>query len=719
MATNLKGQGGIKGLLLVHGEKVAIALVAALSLWIVYKSTKLDRLDDKHQAAELTKEVNQTSAQITASAWDTAVKEYPDKVKPFLPIPANKDFAVDSTKYANQDPNGKPVFATDPPVVAPMLRRTDPTLLNAEAVRATGGSGLLAFLDEKIRQEQERKRQADEQARLKKEEERQKKAEKDQKNQPNNPSRGKRGPDIGPGGVPSELVDPDHPKRRMVQGSVRPAGIQLQGGERIERAYWACVVAKVPIREQLKLYQDAFEKARDYDEARDFPHYMGYIVDRAEVLPGQPLDWKRAPLYDGQRQNVVAGKPLGQVVNSESVAALSTAAQQFWAGMPPDVVDPHFIDPLLTLPLPPLVGRDWGTNATHPDIPLLGPDTPAFDEELKPATDQAPVQPAKTGEDEGFGSSFQLQPGPGGPGFAMPPRPSGNMPTMPPGYRNPGFGREGAGPGFVPGGRYRGPEGRPSFGGPGGGPGQRTGLAKGLDFLLLRFFDYTVEPGKKYKYRVKLVLADPNYGMPANVLAAAVLDRQAKSKDRNGHRVEYRMLEKWSDPSPTVGIPLAGNVRLADTKIPSAEKVNDEPIAKLLVESFDVDDKGNAIQAAVEKDFRRGAVANITEDAEYIVPGEGGTMIDTQPGFKFMTGMTLLDIDGGTKLAKDMYVPARILVMGPAGELYVHNEADDKPAVEYHRLLFEKANDRHRGPGNMLGPGGPEGPVRTPRPGRR
>ena len=54
-----------------------------------------------------------------------------------------------------------------------------------------------------------------------------------------------------------------------------------------------------------------------------------------------------------------------------------------------------------------------------------------------------------------------------------------------------------------------------------------------------------------------------------------------------------------------------------------------------------------------------------------------------------------------------MTVPARILVMGPAGELYIHNEADDRPAVEYHRLLFEKANDRHRGPG-----GGPElGPV--------
>ena len=32
---------------------------------------------------------------------------------------------------------------------------------------------------------------------------------------------------------------------------------------------------------------------------------------------------------------------------------------------------------------------------------------------------------------------------------------------------------------------------------------------KVVDHLLLRFFDFTVEPGKKYKYQVQLVLADP------------------------------------------------------------------------------------------------------------------------------------------------------------------------------------------------------------------
>ena len=80
--------------------------------------------------------------------------------------------------------------------------------------------------------------------------------------------------------------------------------------------------------------------------------------------------------------------------------------------------------------------------------------------------------------------------------------------------------------------------------------------------------------------------------------------------------------------------------------------------------------------------------------------------IDTREGFKFVTGMTLLDIDGGEKLSKDMNTPARVMLMGPAGDLYIRNELDDKPAVEYHKMLFTK--DKRFGPGGQEG-AGPEG----------
>jgi hypothetical protein len=424
-------------------------------------------------------------------------------------------------------------------------------------------------------------------------------------------------------------------------------------------------------------------------------------------------------LYDGTHQSVAANKPIDQTVNVfRSVPELYKRAQTDWAGMSPDVIDQRFSDYVLTLPLPPLVGRNWGSEATHSDIPLIA-DTPPLQEEIQqpqPAA-QSPAD-APPAEGDGFSSNAAPQngtmpgtipgPGPGAPirrgGFGF--GPEGGMRSM--------YGPEGMeGPGPRAGMRMAGPEGGM---GPGAfaQPGQSTTLAKGVDFKLLRFFDFTVEPGKKYKYRVKLVIADPNANVPSNMLAPAVLDRLAKAKDAKGNRRDFRVVEEWSDPSPTVGIPMAGNVRLADYKFPPPEKFNDEPSVTMLVESFDVDEKNNAIQAAKTKELRRGYVANFVEDAEYLV--DGGAFIDTQKDFKFNTGMTVLDLDGGAKLTKDnkdLTAPVRVLVMGPSGQMYVRNETDDKPIVEYHRKLFEKTNTGHRG---LEGGPGPESP---PRPGPR
>ena len=439
------------------------------------------------------------------------------------------------------------------------------------------------------------------------------------------------------------------------------------------------------------------------------------MVERADVLPGKDLAWKAVPLYDAQHQSVVANtsltSPPSHIVGTATFDKLLDAAQRYWPAIPPDIVDDRYVDYPLTLPLPPLVGRDWGPEVCHPDIPLYPPP-------LEQAAPEVPAQvpqqqPATTDVNSPFGSAGAGQPGPGGAPYPAPGRFSGEFPGAPggrPSFRrfSPEMGPGGMGPGMSGPGARRfgtGPEGGASYrGGSGGTATQHTYLPPGVDFYLLRFFDYTVEPGKKYKYRVRLVLADPNYNMPAAELAPAVLDRQAKeAKAHNNQRLFFRTIETWSEPSPTVGIPMAGSVRLADVKIPSAEKFNDEPSATLLVQGFDVDDRGSAIQAAIEKKgFQRGYVANMVEDAEYL--GGGGMYIDTQPDFKFLTGMTLLDIDGGTKLTRDMTVPARILLMGPAGELYIRNEIDDKPIVDYHRMLFEKPSNKHLGPG-----GGPEG----------
>jgi hypothetical protein len=716
MASNLKGQGGIKRLLLQHGEKIVIALVGVVAIFLIYKTASLPRLKEELQASKLQEQISQTSSAVRNAKWPDPQTDPELAKEVFLAtgVGVKADNGVDAKAFEIS----KSGF--DPVPVSPSVLRTDPVLINAQDVRATGGSGLLAFVDEQIRKAQELKIRARADELAKKENDRLEKEQKEAQKNPEGQAAGRRGKN----GEAMEIqpFDPDHPDRRAVENLAAGAGLGIprQGGERIERAYWACVVAKVPIREQLKLFQDAFETARGgFDPSRDFPQYKGFMVQRAEVIPGKPLEWKPVPLFDAQHKSVVANKPISKApahgIGNTAVADLYTAAGLYWPGMSPDVIDPRFADQVLTLPLPPLVGRDWGAEASHPDIPLLA-DTPPLEEEVVPVPEAVPLPGAQPSDGDSFSS---VNPATANPAMGFP-QPGGRGPGMP-GMMNRGpgmmMGRGEMGGRMMMGGRGGEEGGGRAMGGGMGMTGTaRTSLPKGVDHLLLRFFDFTVEPGKKYKYQVKLVLADPNASIldTMNMLAPEVLDRRRKETVKGQPRREVRFIEAWSDPSLTVGIPLAGNTRLVDVKVPTAEKFNDEPSANLLVESFDVDAENNAIQAANKKELRRGNVANFIEDAEYL-GGEMQPWIDKKKGFKFETGMTLLDVEGGKKLTKDYVAPGRVMLMGSAGELYIRNELDDKPAVEYHDMIFRKDKHRLEGAEGF----GPEGGGRMPRgPGR-
>ena len=132
--------------------------------------------------------------------------------------------------------------------------------------------------------------------------------------------------------------------------------------------------------------------------------------------------------------------------------------------------------------------------------------------------------------------------------------------------------------------------------------------------------------------------------------------------------------------------------------MPTGKLFNDEPTVKLLVEAFDVDEKGNAIHAAKEKEFRRGYVANMVEEAEYLTADQ--RWIDKDESFKFLTGITVVDVAGGEKMVKDMQAPARVLLLDPAGELYIRNELDDAEAVNLHKSLFEDRSKKRGGRGS-------------------
>jgi hypothetical protein len=342
-----------------------------------------------------------------------------------------------------------------------------------------------------------------------------------------------------------------------------------------------------------------------------------------------------------------------------------------------------------------LVGRDWAADASHPDIPLAV-NAPPPEVEMMPEE-----QPAdETADPDDPASPFRVDP---------------NQPMA--GIQSGAYGQQRGGypGGGYPGGGY--PGGGYEMGGRGGYMGEMMGpmpgmggpmsqagaLPRGVDYWLLRFFDYTVQPGKKYKYRVKLVLADPNAGFPDNTLDPAVQDRLRANK-----RQGFREIAEWSEPSPTVGIPMPGNVYLAEAKLPSAKTLNDEPVVKLMVEMFDVDNTdGSPVHIAKEKDYRRGYIVNMKEKMEYA--GGGDRWIDTfEDAYPINTGVTLLDISGGKELSRDYKAPTRALVMDPSGEMAIRKELDDSTTVEYLRMLFSHDKKRdgaeYMMPGPMMGP---------------
>jgi hypothetical protein len=189
-----------------------------------------------------------------------------------------------------------------------------------------------------------------------------------------------------------------------------------------------------------------------------------------------------------------------------------------------------------------------------------------------------------------------------------------------------------------------------------------------------------------------------NHGVGDHGLDNAVLGRRA---DLSEKRKKYRWTD-WSEPSPMVGIPDGGSVRIATAEVAAEGSFNSTPSVTLLVQSFDVDSQGKPVQAGKEKEFQRGSVANMTEKKVEILIKRG--MIDLLDSFQFHTDIAIVDIDGGEKLSRELTVPSRVLLMDSTGGLHIRNEIEDAEDIEKHRQTFAK-EERQRGgyPGTGYG----------------
>jgi hypothetical protein len=419
------------------------------------------------------------------------------------------------------------------------------------------------------------------------------------------------------------------------------------------------VMAVVPCEKQFEEFQNALANSLDFDINRDSPLYLQYYVQRADVSADPAADdaalaslWQRVSVNDARDETAN------------------------WAGYPAEIVDPAYTDEVLTHPAPPFLQRDLWDLVWHPDLPLpslasAATSTEVIRERVTPRGKGAPgddtpsldrLGPKNSGN-AGFGEAGAGMPATGGRMTPQMGRPMGmpSMPNLAGGEAGGIYGAESAAAGTPP-----------------------------PKYKLIRFTDTTVEPGHKYRYRIKVLLHDPNhphqgYTPPNPASLAADVRTRVKALDDSVFFVE----SEWSEPSPTAELPsphqyFAGSVKQPDRRelIPGKPPVPDSvnPTGKAVAVVWD---PSKVVDVPAQVDVSRGSILNSVQDATVIHP------VTRQPvelsAYAFSTNAIVADMMGGEeiplldKLSKKppLTAPGELLIFDSTGKLHVQHETDD------------------------------------------
>jgi len=249
------------------------------------------------------------------------------------------------------------------------------------------------------------------------------------------------------------------------------------------------VTALAPHGEMEEAYKKEFAEVPGFMDGRDTPNYVGFEVQRVEIN----VENASREIQESEWQNLATA----------SNESFKTTAKSF-IGTCSEVCLPNWVEPNISMPIPPMLQNDFRKYAGHSEIPSTIPEP--RENEGEPV--DAPAGGMGYG---GYGGDMAGGMGFGGEGSAgmgyggdM----AGGM-----GYGGDmaggmGFGGEGsAGMGY--GGDMAGGMG---YGGGMTGPG--VSLPKRLPstkYKLVRFFDISPPAGKTFRYRVRLLMYDPNY----------------------------------------------------------------------------------------------------------------------------------------------------------------------------------------------------------------
>ena len=671
MQVKLKNSNGLSRFMLAHGEKLGMAAVATVAGLLIYFSLGRDKLGDDKQPPILSQKAQAAEQHVQAVTWESI--PVPDKtIAANVIIPA-RDGVITPVKPGDFPPIASP----NPSPIPPILPRKDPVLLTLIEPEANGGAGIWMSGDQKAYKANMLKL-----AQKAQEEEKRREAEREEEMEDEGDRRGRRrGRDRDREGYGEGMDFGAGSKSRDGAIVVQPTGGSVVTGvEDIRNRFWVTVLAKVPIKQQYQMYEDALANARGFNPSVDIPEYLGYQIQRMEITPGGAGKW--IALTDVTARGVNGG---------------IEGVMKTWPLRTPEVVNPKYIHPILTYPLPPMVIREWGKEVTHSELPLPSPDD-YLEEMAPPEAEPTPGEAAEGDNAFEAAAASRAAPPVGGygerGGYEM--RGAGGIGRA----SEMGAPRSGYGGYARPGGI-----GRPGEGGMMGGMMGGGDLTLGEyvydpknEFILFRYFDSRVEPGRQYKYRVRLVLVDVNAMASEKTLDPAVIARKQK-----GGKF---LFTEWSEETNVATVPQPGLVYVAGAKPASAGNPNAEPEAELIIKSLE---PVHAAEIGISSMFTRGAVLDLRQKAQVIwsslfKPEEGVE----SPDFDFYSGLTLLDFDGGEKLTANMQAPARALLMNAGGRMVLQSELDDDLKVRQFEAVIEadkaaaaNRNEEGRGGGGI------------------
>jgi len=474
----------------------------------------------------------------------------------------------------------------------------------------------------------------------------------------------------------------------------------------VKGTYFVAVTGLIPLKKQLDLYDAAFKDRADYREARDYPNYVWYSIERREKTPGGTWsEW---------------GSPI-------NVRAATQLADQTWDNVTTPLAPPEYVDPILTQRMAPILFYDatkWGLHSAVPKfVPkTLGSEGEYYAEEEQVQPLPAVIDPTQPGADLPIDMPGQVGPD-GRPVRGYPGR-SGNS------YDS-GYGSNSRIPKTAPPGTILKRNSAGRSGGYGGDYSEGYGSSQSTSMYdaerkMFRFFDTTVKENMVYQYRVQLWVEDPNNPMSLQnaptdrALEPSVIKRVASKRPKEttdpNAKPQYR--EYWrktefSEPSPEAYVRPDGDVLVGGVesgRIDYAQGTRrviraGDPSAQVLAMKWDPVEK--VVATAQLEEVNRGSKAMFHDKLWVMDPATqefrklGGDDDETyKNGYSVDSEHVVLDMRGGGFLPgrlrdednNKLRAPGEILVMDSSGNLKIKSEA--KEADEFALYNFPNPDEK-------------------------